>query len=219
MVNDVPRGFIPTQDKLYLIAGWKLPEGASISRSDAVVKQMVTMAQEPEGVAHVVSFAGLNPTQFTNTPNYAIAWVSLKKFEERHISGKQIADTMQAKLNTIQEGMAFVIMPPPILGLGNGAGYSLFVEDRAGSGYGVLQQGVGALQGALMKEPGMGFPFSGYQSNVPQVDMDVDPLNATTHRPPLTHLLETLQLSLPSPSLTHSNLFGRTWRVYAQAEG
>src|SRR5438552_4506088 len=80
MFNDVPRGFIPTQDKLYLIAGVKLPEGASISRSDAVVKQMVTIALQTEGVAHVVSFAGLNPTQFTNTPNYAIAFLILKKF-------------------------------------------------------------------------------------------------------------------------------------------
>src|SRR5882672_613023 len=219
MFNDVPRGFIPTQDKLYLIAGVKLPEGASIGRSDAVVKQMVTMAQETEGVAHVVSFAGLNPTQFTNTPNYAIAFVILKKFDERHISAKQIADTMQAKLNTIQEGMAFVMMPPPILGLGNGAGYSLFVEDRAGSGYGVLQQGVAALQGALMKEPGMGFPFSGYQSNVPQLDVDVDRLKAKTQGVALSDLFETLQVYLGSTYVNDFNLFGRTWRVYAQAEG
>jgi len=96
--NAVPRGFIPTQDKLYLIAGVKLPEGASISRSDVVVKQMVSMALETEGVAHTVSFAGLNATQFTNTPNYAIAFVILKKFDERHVSAKQIADAIQAKL-------------------------------------------------------------------------------------------------------------------------
>src|SRR5712672_2429315 len=219
MFNDVPRGFIPTQDKLYLIAGVKLPEGASIGRSDAVVKQMVTMAQETEGVAHVVSFAGLNPTQFTNTPNYAIAFVILKKFDERDISATQIADTMQAKLNTIQEGLAFVIMPPPILGLGNGAGYSLFVEDRAGSGYGVLQQGVGALQGALMKEPGMGFPFSGYQSNVPQLDVAIDRLKAKTQGVALSDLFETLQVYLGSTYVNDFNLFGRTWRVYAQADG
>src|SRR5882757_3919564 len=108
MFNDVPRGFIPTQDKLYLIAGVKLPEGASISRSDAVVKQMDKMALETEGVAHVLSFAGLNPTQFTDTPNYAIAFVILKKFDERRVSAKKIAEVIQAKINTIQEGMAFV---------------------------------------------------------------------------------------------------------------
>jgi multidrug efflux pump len=219
MFNNVPRGFIPTQDKLYLIAGVKLPEGASISRSDAVVKRIVKMSLETEGVAHAVSFAGLNPTQFTNTPNYAIAFVILKKFDERHVSAKQIADAIQAKLNTIQEGMAFVMMPPPILGLGNGAGYSLFVEDRAGSGYGVLQQGVGALQGALMKEPGMGFPFSGYQSNVPQLDVNVDRLKAKTEGVALSDLFETLQVYLGSTYVNDFNLFGRTWRVYAQAEG
>src|SRR6266478_5467708 len=219
MFNAVPRGFIPTQDKLYLIAGVKLPEGASISRSDVVVKQMVSMALETEGVAHTVSFAGLNATQFTNTPNYAIAFVILKKFDERHVSAKQIADAIQAKLNTIQEGTAFVMMPPPILGLGNGAGYSLLVEDRAGSGYGVLQQGVGALQGALMKEPGMGFPFSGYQSNVPQLDVNVDRLKAKTQGVALSDLFETLQVYLGSTYVNDFNLFGRAWRVYAQAEG
>src|SRR5882757_6937737 len=219
MFNDVPRGFIPTQDKLYLIAGVKLPEGASISRSDAVVKQMDKMALETEGVAHVLSFAGLNPTQFTDTPNYAIAFVILKKFDERRVSAKKIAEVIQAKINTIQEGMAFVMMPPPILGLGNGAGYSLFVEDRAGSGYGVLQQGVGALQGALIKEPGMGFPFSGYQSNVPQVDMDVDRVKAKTQGVALSDLFETLQVYLGSTYVNDFNLFGRTWRVYAQADG
>src|SRR6266478_234240 len=212
MFNTVPRGFIPTQDKLYLIAGVKLPEGASISRSDAVVKQMVKMAQETEGVAHVVSFAGLNPTQFTDTPNYAIAFVILKKFDERRVSAKQIADAIQAKINTIQEGIAFVMMPPPILGLGNGAGYSLFVEDRAGSGY-------GALQGALMKESGMGFPFSGYQSNVPQLDVAVDRLKAKTQGVALSDLFETLQVYLGSTYVNDFNLFGRTWRVYAQADG
>src|SRR5258706_12286388 len=219
MFNPVPRGFIPAQDKLYLMAGLKLPEGASIRRSDAVVKQMVKMAQETEGVAHVVSFAGLNPTQFTDTPNYAIAFVILKKFDERRVSAKQIADVIQAKINTIQEGMAFVMMPPPILGLGNGAGYSLFVEDRAGSGYGVVQQGRGALQGALMKEPGMGFPFSGYQSNVPQLDVAVDRLKAKTQGVALSDLFETLQVYLGSTYVNDFNLFGRTWRVYAQADG
>src|SRR5260370_34450091 len=126
---------------------------------------------------------------------------------------------MQAKLKTIQEGVAFVMMPPPILGLGNGAGYSLFVEDRAGSGYGVLQQGVGALQGALMKERGMAFPFSGYQSNVPQLDVDVDRVKAKTQGVALSDLFETLQVYLGSTYVNDFNLFGRTWRVYAQAEG
>src|SRR5260370_35517209 len=133
MFNDVPRGFIPTQEKVSLTAGVKLPEGASISRSDAVVKQMVKIALEAEGVAHVVSFAGLNPTQFTNTPNYAIAFLILKKFDERDVSAKQIADAIQAKINTRQEGMAFVIMPPPIVCLGNVAGYSVLVHARSGT--------------------------------------------------------------------------------------
>src|SRR5207253_7450476 len=98
----------------------------------------------------------------------------LKPFNERHRSAKEIAADIQAKIAKIKEGFAFVLNPPPVLGLGQGAGYSLFVEDRAGTGYGELQQAVNALQTAAVKTPGMGLPFVGYQSNVPQLDIQVD---------------------------------------------
>lgn len=215
----VPRGFIPTQDKLYLIAGVKLPEGASLERTDVVLKQVKDIALSTDGVSHVVAMTGLNPTQFTNTPNYAVAFPILKPFNERHQSAKEIAAAIQAKISGIKNGFAFVLMPPPISGLGNGAGYSLFVEDRAGLGFGALQGAVGALQGATMKTPGMGFPFSGYQSNVPQLDVEVDRVKAKTQGVPLTDLFETLQIYLGSSYVNDFNFLGRTWRVYAQADG
>ena len=219
MFNAVPRGFIPTQDKLYLIAGVKLPEGASLERTDKVLKKVVEIAKNTEGVAHVPGMIGLNPTQFTNTPNYGVAFPILKPFNERNRSAKEIADEIQAKISGIEEGMAFILMPPPIEGLGTGAGYSLFVEDRAGLGYGALQSAVGALQGAVMQDPTMGFPFSGYQSNVPQLDVDVDRIKAKTQGLALTDVFSTLQVYLGSAYVNDFNLFGRTWRVYAQAEG
>src|SRR3979490_2236825 len=111
------------------------------------------------------------------------------------------------------------IRPPPIFGLGNGAGYSAFVEDRGGAGYGALQVAVGTLQGAVMKVPGMGFPFSTYQSNVPQLDVEVDRVKAKMQGVALTDLFETLQVYLGSSYVNDFNLFGRTWRVYAQADG
>ncbi|OQW53616.1 MAG: multidrug efflux RND transporter permease subunit [Proteobacteria bacterium SG_bin9] len=219
MFNAVPRGFVPTQDKLYLIAGVKLPEGSSLERTDAVIKKVRDMALETEGVANVVAMTGLNPTQFTNTPNYGVAFVILKQFGDRTKSAKEIVDQIQAKISGIKEGFAFVLNPPPINGLGNGAGYSLFVEDRGGLGYGALQQAVGALQGAVMQTPGMGFPFSSYQSNVPQLDIEVDRIKAKTQGVALTDLFETLQVYLGSSYINDFNLFGRTWRVYAQADG
>ena len=186
MFNVVPRGFIPTQDKLYLIAGVKLPEGASLERTDKVLKKVVEIAKNTEGVANVPGMIGLNPTQFTNTPNYGVAFPILKPFNERHRSAKEIADEIQEKISGIEEGMAFILMPPPIEGIGTGAGYSLFVEDRTGLGYGALQSAVSALQGAVMQDPAMGFPFSGYQSNVPQLDVEVDRIKAKAQGVALT---------------------------------
>jgi multidrug efflux pump len=126
---------------------------------------------------------------------------------------------LQGEMNKIKEGMAFVLNPPPIIGLGTGAGYSLFVQDRSGVGYGALQQATGALQGALMKDPAMGFPFSSYQSNVPQLDVEVDRVKAKAQNVALTDLFQTLQVYLGSAYINDFNLFGRTWRVYAQADG
>jgi multidrug efflux pump len=215
----VPRGFIPTQDKLYLMAGVKLPEGASLERTDAALHKVVEISKGVKEIAHVVAMTGLNPLQFTNTPNYGIAFLILKPFSERHRSAKEISDEMNQKIAGIKEAMTFVLMPPPILGLGNGAGYALFVEDRAGLGFGALQSAVGALQGAVMQTPGMGFPISGYQANVPQLDAEVDRVKTKAQGIALTELFSTLQVYLGSAYVNDFNLFGRTWRVYAQADG
>jgi multidrug efflux pump len=219
MFKSVPRGFIPTQDKLYLIAGVKLPEGSSIGRTADVVGKIRDAALGTDGVAHAVALTGFNPTQQTNTPNYGSVFAILKPFHERHRGAPEIAADLQAKVSAIKEGFAFVINPPPILGLGTGAGYSLFVEDRAGVGFGGLQDAVATLQGAVIRTPGMGFPFSGYQSNVPQLDLQVDRVKAKTQGVALTDLFETLQVYLGSSYVNDFNVFGRTWRVYAQADG
>ena len=219
MFGSVPRGFIPTQDKLYLAGVVKLPEGSSVERTTQAVQKVRDIAMKTEGVAHVLSLIGFNPNQFSNTPNYGVAFAILKPFHDRSRSAKEIVADIQAKVSGIKEGSAFVVNPPPILGLGNGAGYSLFIEDRGGEGYGALQHAVGVLQGAVMKVPGMGFPFSTYQSNVPQLDLQVDRVKAKSQGVSLTNLFETLQVYLGSSYVNDFNLFGRTWRVYAQADG
>src|SRR5258708_3528188 len=140
MFNAVPRGFIPTQDKLYLIAGVKLPEGSSLERTDAVLQRVKDIALATDGVAHVIGMTGLNPTQFTNTPNYAVAFPILKPFNQRHRSAKDIAADIQARIAKIKEGFAFVLNPPPLLRLGQGADYSLFASDHACAANGALQQ-------------------------------------------------------------------------------
>jgi multidrug efflux pump len=215
----VPRGFIPIQDKLYLIAGVKMPEGASIERTDAALKKIAAAAMSIEGVEHEVAFPGLNPLQFTNTPNSGVVFFPLKPFDQRENSAKEINDQLNAKIAGIQEGFAFSLLPPPILGLGNGSGYSLFVQDRSNLGYGALQGAVQAFQGAASQTPGMGFPISSYQANVPQLDAEVDRDKAKAQGVPLTELFDTLQTYLGSAYVNDFNLFGRTWQVVAQADG
>ncbi len=217
MFKAVPPGFIPTQDKGYLIAGVKLPEGASIARTDALLRQVTDIAMKTEGVEHTISFPGLNALQFTNTPNTGVAFLSLKPFGERR-SAAEINAEINQKIAGLQEGFSFSMMPPPILGLGNGNGYQLFVEDRSGAGFGALQNAVQAMQGTVAQTPGMSFPITSYQANVPQLDAEVDRVKAKAQGVPLTELFDTLQTYLGSAYVNDFNQFGRTWQVIAQAD-
>ena len=218
MFKAVPAGFIPTQDKLYLIAGVKMPEGASIARTDAMLSQVADIAMQTEGVAHSIAFPGLNALQFTNTPNTGVVFLPLDPANERDRSAAEINAEINQKIAGLQEGFAFSLMPPPILGLGNGNGYQMFIEDRGNLGYGALQDAVMAMQGAIMQTPGMGFPISSYQANVPQLDAEVDRVKAKAQGVPLTELFDTLQTYLGSAYVNDFNEFGRTWKVIAQAD-
>ncbi|MCE9665608.1 efflux RND transporter permease subunit [Halomonas sp. M5N1S17] len=219
MFQMVPGGFIPTQDKMYLIGGAKLPEGASLDRTEAVIRRMTDLALETEGVSSAVAFPGLNPLQFTNTPNTGTVFFGLDPFESRSRSADEIVAELNGKLGTLQEAFSFAFTPPAILGIGSGSGFSLFIQDRAGLGYGELQQAVDGFSGALMQAPGMGYPITSYQSNVPQLDLHVDRVKAKTQGVALTDLFETLQVYLGSVYVNDFNRFGRTWQVMAQADG
>jgi multidrug efflux pump len=215
----VPGGFIPTQDKLFLMGGVKLPEGASLDRTNEVIRRMSEAALATDGVESAVAFPGLNALQFTNTPNTGVVFFGLKPFSERHRTAKEINDELNAKFAAIQEAFAFSIMPPPILGLGQGSGYSLYVQDRAGLGYGELQTAVSTLSGAIAQTPGLHFPITTYQANVPQLDAQVDRVKAKAQGVPLTELFDTLQTYLGSTYVNDFNRFGRTYQVIAQADG
>ncbi|MFS7304802.1 multidrug efflux RND transporter permease subunit OqxB [Rahnella inusitata] len=219
MFKAVPGGFIPTQDKLYLIAGVKMPEGASLSRTDAVIRKISALGLSTDGVIDAVAFPGLNALQFTNTPNTGTVFFALKPLGERTRTAAEINAEINAKISQIQEGFAFSIMPPPILGLGQGSGYSLYIQDRAGLGYGALQTAINTLSGSIMQTPGMGFPISSYQANVPQLDAHIDRDKAKAQGVSLDDLFSTLQVYLGSSYINDFNRFGRTWKVMAQADG
>ncbi len=117
MFKAVPGGFIPTQDKLYLIGGVKMPEGSSLARTDAVIRKMSEIGMNTEGVDYAVAFPGLNALQFTNTPNTGTVFFGLKPFDQRKHSAAEINAEINAKIAQIQQGFGFSILPPPILGL------------------------------------------------------------------------------------------------------
>ena len=216
--NQVPGGFIPTQDKTYLIGSIRLPEGASLDRTEAVARRVSEMALETEGVANAAAFVGFNALQRTNTPNVGTVFILFDDFSKRDRTAQEIAAELNGKLSQIKEGFAVTFMPPPIFGLGAGSGYSLYVQDRNGAGYGALQNATNQLAGALSQQHGLSYPFSSYQANVPQLDADVDRLQAKAQGVALNDLFGTLQLYFGSLYINDFNLFGRTYQVMAQAD-
>ncbi len=218
MFGQVPGGFIPTQDKTYLIGSIRLPEGASLDRTEEVARRVSELALQTDGIADALAFVGFNALQGTNTPNVATVFTVFDDFSVRSRTAQEISDDLNAQLGSISEGFAITFMPPPVFGLGAGSGYSLYIQDRRGAGYGVLQTATNELAGALSEKPGMFYPFSSYQSNVPQLDADVDRMQAKAQGVRLDDLFGTLQLYLGSQYINDFNLFGRTYRVMAQAD-
>lgn len=218
MFRAVPAGFIPIQDKMYLIAATQLPSGASVERTEAFIQEVSDIAKDIEGVTHSVAFPGFNVLQQTNTSNNGVVFFALKPFNERKRSAREINAELNQRLAGLQDGMAFAMLPPAIQGLGSGSGYQLFIQDRAGLGFGALQEVVNEFQGAVAYTPGLTFPISSYQANVPQLVAEVDRLKAKSQGVPLTEIFQTLQTYLGSTYVNDFNLFGRTWQVIAQAD-
>ena len=218
--SQVQSGFIPTQDKQYLFAALQLPEGATLPRTEAAMRRMGEMALATPGVENVVQFPGLNAVHFVNTSNAGLMFVGISPQNERDVSAPEIAGMLNAKFSSIQDGLAFALLPPPVLGLGNSAGVETYVQDRGASGYGELNNQVQALSGALRSTPGFDpySVFSSFQANVPQLDASVDRIRAKEQGLALTDIYAALQVYLGSAYVNDFNLFGRTYSVYAQAD-
>jgi multidrug efflux pump len=169
-------------------------------------------------VDFVNAYAGFNALQFVNTPNITTAYILLKPFDERRRSAAEITAELNAKFADIKEGFAYALLPPPIQGLGNGSGYSLYLKDRAGLGHGALQDALNAFMAEVARTPGMTHPVSSYQANIPQVEVKIDRVKAKAQGVALSDLFETLQIYLGSTYINDFNKFGRVYRVMAQAD-
>jgi len=219
--SKVPTGFVPVQDKQYLVAFAQLPDAASLDRTDDVIRQMSKVALETEGVESAIAFPGLSIAGFTNTPNAGIVFVGLKPFEERkakRLQGPAIAALLNLKFSDLQDAVVGVFPPPPVQGLGTIGGFKFYVEDRADLGMTELDQGTQRLLGAGSQRPELTGLFTGYQVNVPQLYADLDRTKAKSQGVAVTDVFETMQAYLGSLYVNDFNRFGRTFQVTVQAD-
>ncbi len=217
----VPTGFIPDQDKQYLICVAQLPDAASLDRTDAVMRKMTDIALKTPGVEASVAFPGLSPNGFTASPNSGITFVILKPFEERKrkdLSAPAIAARLNAEFSTIQEAQTLVINAPPVNGLSTGGGFKLYLQDRGGLGQETLFGTTRGIIGQSYQTNVLQAVYSTFQINVPQLDADVNRIKAKSLGVPLQNLFETMQIYLGSLYVNDFNRFGRTYQVIAQAD-
>jgi multidrug efflux pump len=221
LFQKIPSGFVPTQDKQYLIAFAQLPSAASLDRTDAVIRRMSEIALKHEGVANAIAFPGLSINGFTNSSNSGIVFVALKPFEERKskaLSGPALAQQLQQEFSEIQDAYVAIFPPPPVMGLGTTGGFKLYVEDRADLGLDALFSATQGLIGKAYETPGLTGLFSSFTINTPQLDADIDRAKAKAQGVPLQNAFETMQINLGSLYVNDFNRFGRTYQVIAQAD-
>ncbi len=217
----IPSGFVPTQDKQYLVAFAQLPSAASLDRTDAVIRQMSDIATKHPGADYAIAFPGLSINGFTNSPNSGIVFVRLKSFEERktkELSGQAIAQQLQQEFSQIQDAFIAIFPPPPVQGLGTIGGFKLYVEDRGDNGLDALYGATQSLIAKGYETPELTGLFSSFTINTPQLDADVDRVKAKAQGIPLQNVFETMQINLGSLYVNDFNRFGRTYQVVAQAD-
>jgi multidrug efflux pump len=219
--GNVPQGFVPQQDKQYLVSFAQLPDGASLERTEKVVRQMSDIILKQPGVQSAVAFPGLSINGFTNSSNGGIVFVTLKPFEERNspeLSAEAISGALNGQLQVIEDAFVLAVPPPPVMGLGTIGGFKLQIEDRTDMGYEALNDAVQAIQQKAWQNPKLANVFSGYGINTPQLDVEVDRTRAKQMGVAITDIFSTLQVYLGSLYVNDFNTFGRTFRVYAQAD-
>jgi len=217
----VPTGFVPTQDKGYLVSFAQLPNGATLDRTEDVIRRMSDIALKHPGVQNAVAFPGLSINGFTNSPNSGIVFATLKPSEERQsaeLSANAIAADLNKQYGSLQEAFIAIFPPPPVQGLGTVAGFKLYIEDRSGMGLESLYKETTSTLLKSNQTPGLAGVFSSFDINVPQIDSHVDREKAKTYGIPLGDVFDTMQVYLGSLYVNDFNRFGRTYQVNVQAE-
>ncbi|MPW31512.1 multidrug efflux RND transporter permease subunit [Agarivorans sp. B2Z047] len=219
--DTTPTGYVPGQDKQYLVAFAQLPDAASLERTEAVVKKMSEIALAQPGVEHAVAFPGLSINGFTNSPNSAILFTPLADFDQRQdpsLSANAIAGALNQQFAGIQEAFIAIFPPPPVQGLGTIGGFRLQIQDRASLGYEELANVTMQVMQKAWATPSLTGIFSSYQVNVPQLDLDLDRTKAMQQGVAIDEVFSTLQAYMGSTYVNDFNKFGRTYQVNIQAD-
>jgi len=219
--TNTPTGYVPGQDKQYLVAMTQLPDAASLERTESVIRRMSDIVLDHPGVLHSVAFPGLSINGFTNSPNAGVVFVALDSFENRtspELSANAIAGQLNAKFAGIEDAFIAIFPLPPAQGLGTIGGFRLQIQDKANLGYEALYNAARAVQFKAWKTPELTGVFSSYQVNVPQLDLDIDRTKAKQQSVSLDQIFQTLQTYMGSTYVNDFNLFGRTYQVKMQAD-
>ncbi|HEY3596949.1 MAG TPA: multidrug efflux RND transporter permease subunit [Paraburkholderia sp.] len=220
MAKVVPGGFVPAQDKDYVICFAQLPNGASLERTEQVIREMTAIALKQPGVQRAVEFPGLSVNGFTNSSSAGIMFAKLTPSAGRGKgeSGNEIAAALNAKYAGIKGAYIAVFPPPPVLGLGTLGGFKMQLEDRGALGYEALNDAVQAFVKKAAQTPELGPTFSSYQINTPQLNVDLDRVRAKQLGVSVTDVFDTMQIYLGSLYINDFNRFGRVYQVRAQAD-
>jgi hydrophobe/amphiphile efflux-1 (HAE1) family protein len=217
-----PTGFIPEQDQGYLISVVQLPPGATLDRTEAVVKKAIEIIMTTKGVEHVAPFAGLDATTFTVASNSGTIFSGLPSLYSHEIDGVTAASVLadlRKRLSVIQDAYVLTIPPPPVQGLGSAGGFKMMLQDRAGLGSDALARAAQALVGAANKDPSFAGVFTLFGTRAPSVYADIDREKAEKVGLTPTDVFSTLQVYLGSQYVNDFNYLGRTYQVIAQADG
>jgi len=220
LFQHVPRGFIPQQDQGFVIVATELPKGASLDRTDSVVREATRLLRAVPGVQNVVGIAGLSGATFANASNSAVMFAILDPFHLRDTgqAAPQMVKRINGVLNQIQEASFFVIDPPPVRGLGRGGGFKMLVQDTSGRGTATLEDATRELIRAARQAPGVERVYTTFSTSTPQYFLDIDRTKAEMLNVPIENIFRTLQIYLGSAYVNDFNLYGRTYRVVAQAD-
>jgi multidrug efflux pump subunit AcrB len=219
--NRTPKGFIPTQDKGYLLVNVQLPDSASVLRTERIMRQIEKIALGTRGVSHTVAVTGQSILLGANAPHFGAMFVMLDEFPERvrkRLSGDVIAARLEASLREqIPEASVNVFGAPPLEGLSTAGGFKIMIEDRGDTGLPALQDAAEQVVARGNQTPGLAGLYTSFRANRPWLDLRLDRIKAKTKGVSMSDIWAGLQDNFGSFYVNDFNLFGRTWQVNVQA--